>query len=62
MSDDFHDEVPDADALEQRRAVDDEDDADVDEIPVAADEDSLETPDADRLEQTRDAGVPEDDR
>ncbi len=51
MADDIGDEVPEADALEQRQDLDDE------EIGIEASDDSMEVPEADRLEQSRDAGT-----
>ena len=52
--DELPDDVPEADALEQRRAVDDQPDAD-----AVLDGDSFEVPEADALDQAR--AVPTDD-
>ncbi|HSP01961.1 MAG TPA: hypothetical protein VLR27_00565 [Acidimicrobiales bacterium] len=54
--DELPDDVPEADALEQRRAVDDQPDADADAV---LDDDSFEVPEADALDQAR--AVPTDD-
>ena len=55
MADDFGDEVPEADALEQRHDVDE----DGDEGAVGGADDSMEVPEADRLEQETEAGTDE---
>jgi hypothetical protein len=52
--DELPDDVPEADALEQRRAVDDQYEGD-----DVLDDDSLEVPEADALDQAR--AVPTDD-
>ena len=53
-SDELPDDVPEADALEQRRAVDDDPDA-----SAVLGDDSFEVPEADALDQAR--TVPTDD-
>ncbi len=52
MADDIGDEVPEADALEQRQDLDQDD-----EIDTEVTDGSMEVPEADRLEQSRDAGT-----
>ncbi len=52
MVDDIGDEVPEADALEQRQDIDDDD-----EVADEGSTDSLEVPEADRLEQSRGVGT-----
>lgn len=47
---DLPDEVPEADALEQRREVGDQPDADTGDV---LDDDGLEVPEADALDQSR---------
>lgn len=54
MADDVGDEVPEADALEQRQDVEAEDDTEPTPPP-----ESMEVPEADAFEQAQDAG--EDD-
>ena len=55
MADDPGDEVPDADAFEQRQDVEHHD-----ETEPGPQDDSMEVPEADALEQAHDAGLDDD--
>lgn len=57
MADDVGDEVPEADAIEQRQDVEAEGAAEPTTTP-----DSMEVPEADAFEQTQDAGEEQDER